>query len=60
MMFDWREFLGALIFFSVLILIVCLLAGGFYLMCERGNAWGFAIVVGGAVLGGSIATGFGL
>ena len=59
-MFDWREFFGSVIFFSVLILIVCLIAGGFYMMCETGNVWGFTLVVGGIVLGGGIAVGFGL
>ena len=59
-MFDWREFFGSVIFFSVVILIVCLISGGFYMMCATGNAWGFALVVGGIVLGGGIAAGFGL
>ena len=59
-MFDWHDFFGALFFFSVLIVIVCLIAGGFYMMCETGNAWGYALVVIGIVLGGSVAVGFGL
>lgn len=59
-MFNWRDFFSALIFFSALFLIVCLIAGGFYMICETGNAWGFALIVGGGVLGGSIAIGFGL
>ena len=60
MMFDWRDFFGALILFCALILIVCLIAGGFYIICETGNGWGFALIVGGIVLGGSLAIGFGL
>lgn len=60
MMFDWRDFFCALIFFFALILIVCLIAGGFYIMCETGNAWGYVLIVGGIVLGGSVAIGFGL
>ena len=59
-MFDWRKFFGSVIFFSALILVVCLIACGFYMMCETGNAWGFTLIVGGSVLGGSIAVGFGL
>lgn len=60
MMFDWRDFFGALIFFSALILIVCFIACGFYIICEMGSAWGFALIVGAVVLGGSIAIGYGL
>lgn len=59
-MFDWRSFLGALFFSFGLIGIVGLVAGGFYMICEMGNAWGFALVVGGMVFGCSIAVGFGL
>jgi hypothetical protein len=57
-MFNWHTFFGALLFFTVLIVIICLIAGGFYVMCETGNEWGYALVVGGIVLGGSIACGF--
>ena len=59
-MFDWRSFLGALVFFCIAIVIVGLIAGGFYMMCETGNPWGFALIVGTFVLGGSVAVGFGL
>ena len=59
-MFNWRDFFGALFGFTALILVVLLIAGGFYMMCEMGNAWGYALVVGGALLGCSIAIGFGL
>lgn len=58
MMFNWRNFFGALILFLVLILIVGMIAGGFYLLCERGDACGYAMIVGGALIGGSIANGF--
>lgn len=59
-MFDWRDFFCALFFLSTLILMAFLLACGFYMMCEKGNAWGFALIIGVGVLGGSIAIGFGL
>lgn len=59
-MFDLMAFLGALLFFSVIVLLVLLLGFGFYLLCECENVWGFAIVVGTILLGGSIAIGFGL
>ena len=59
-MFNWRDFFGSLLFFSVVVLLVLLFGFGFYLMCACENIWGFAIVVGTAILGGSIAIGFGL
>ena len=59
-MFNWRDFFGALFFFSALIFIPCLMGIGFYIVCEIGNAWGFALIAGGIVIGGSIAIGFGL
>lgn len=59
-MFNWRDFFGALFLFSALIFIPCLIGIGFYIICEIGNAWGFALIVGGVVLGGSVAIGFGL
>lgn len=59
-MFDWHDFFGALFFFTVMILLAFLLSFGLYLLCEIGNAWGFAIIVVCIVLGGSIAVGFGL
>lgn len=58
--FDLRAFLGALLFFSVIVLFVLLLGFGFYLLCVCENVWGFAIIVGTAIIGGSIAIGFGL
>ena len=58
--FDWIAFWGSLLFFSVIVLLVLLLGFGLYLMCECKNVWGFAIVVGTVILGGSIAIGFGL
>ena len=58
--FDWKDFWGSLLFFSVIVLLVLLLGFGLYLLCECGSVWGFAIVVGTAILGGSIAIGFGL
>ena len=59
-MFNWRDFFCALIGFTALIFIPFLIGIGFYIVCEIGNAWGFALIVGGSVLGGSIAVGFGL
>lgn len=59
-MFDWKYFFYALIVFSALIFIPCLIGIGFYIVCEIGNAWGFALIAGGIVIGGSIAIGFGL
>lgn len=59
-MFDWTAFFGTLITTIILLLIVGAVAAGFYMMCEMGNAWGFALIVGGAVVGCSIAAGFGL
>ena len=59
-MFDWMAFWGSLLFFSVVVLLVLLLGFGFYLMCACENVWGFAIVVGTVIIGGSIAIGFGL
>lgn len=59
-MFDWREFFGALAFLSVIVIGVAFITSGFYLLCEKGNIWGFAMVVAGSVIGVSIAVGFGL
>lgn len=59
-MFDWRACFGMILFIFFLILIVFLIATGLYMMCETGNAWGFALVVGGSVLGGGVVAGFGL
>ena len=58
--FDWMAFWGSLLFFAAVVLLVLLFGFGFYLMCACENVWGFAIVVGTAILGGSIAIGFGL
>lgn len=59
-MFDWRACFGMMFFIFFLLLIVFLIAGGFYMICETGNAWGFALIVGGAALGGGVVAGFGL
>ena len=59
-MFNWRDFCGFLICMTVLVFSICLIATGLYMMCEAGNAWGYALIVGGIVLGGSISAGFGL
>lgn len=59
-MFDWRKFFGALAFLLAIVMGVTFIASGFYLLCEKGNIWGFLMVVAGSVIGGSIAVGFGL
>lgn len=59
-MFNWRDFFGALAFLGVIVIGVIFIASGFYLLCEKGSIWGFAMVVAGSVIGGSIAVGFGL
>lgn len=59
-MFNWRDFFGYVSTFFALIGIAALIATGLYEMCEMGRAWGYALVVGGIALGGSIAVGFGL
>ena len=59
-MFDWGGFLCALIGFSVWLLILFILAFGFFLMCKCGNVWSLPIIAGCLVLCGSIAIGFGL
>ena len=59
-MFDWKAFLYSLLISIIVLFITGLIATGFYMICETGNAWGFALIVGSFVLGGSIAVGFGL
>lgn len=59
-MFDWRACIAFLVASCIVAFIVGLIATGLYMMYEMGNAWGFALVVGGVVLGGGIAAGFGL
>ena len=59
-MFNWREFISFLILMTVILFITCLMATGLYMMSETGNAWGYALVVGGIILGGSFAIGLGL
>lgn len=59
-MFNWREFISFLILMTVILFITCLVGTGLYLMSETGNAWGYALVVGGIILGGSFAIGLGL
>ena len=59
-MFDWRSFFVALMISFIAIVFVGLFALGFYMMCEVGNPWGFALIVGTIVLGGCVAVGFGL
>ena len=59
-MFNWRNFLTALAVSCGAIVVVGLGAVGFYIICEMGNPWGFALIVGDLVLGVSVAVGFGL
>ena len=60
LMFNWRNFITALAVSCGAIVFVSLGAVGFYMMCEMGNPWGFALIVAALVLGGSVAVGFGL
>lgn len=59
-MFNWHTCLGMMLFLLFLILGVGLIASGFYLICETGNAWGFGLIVAACVLGGGVWAGFGL
>lgn len=59
-MFNWRDFFGFIFTMFALLGIAALIATGLYAVCEMGGMWGYALVVGGIVLGGGIASGFGL
>ena len=59
-MFNWRDFFGFVAVMFAVLVPTAIIATGFYMMCEMGNAWGYALAVVGALLGGGIAVGFGL
>ena len=59
-MFNWRDSFGFVAVMFAVLVTTAIIATGFYMMCEMGNAWGYALAVGGICLGGGIAVGFGL